>query len=57
MSIKLGSKQPDDAEARVKGVKFSSYLLAGLFIILLVAPANHASSATDKEASIVFVVA
>jgi hypothetical protein len=36
MSIKLGSKQPHNVEARMKGVKFSSYLLVGLFIMLLV---------------------
>ncbi len=41
----------------MESIKVSSYLLVGLFIMLFVVAANHSSSAIDKEASIVFVVA
>ena len=37
-------------------MKVWSYLLMGLFLILLVAAANHESSAADSEAKITFVV-
>ena len=57
MSIKIGLKKASRCEGVVIGVKFSSYLLVGLLIMLLVAPANHASSGTEKEGRIVFVVA
>ncbi len=41
----------------MKIMKFGSSLLVGLFFMLLVAPAHHAVSAADHEASAVFQVA
>lgn len=37
-------------------LKFTSGLLMGLFLLLLIAPANPASAALDQEAKIVFEV-
>ena len=58
MFIKPAPKQPLHLRAavRMKGMKFSSSLLVGLFFMLLVAPANHQSSAMDQEARIIFEV-
>jgi hypothetical protein len=41
---------------RMRNMKVWSYLLVALFIMLLVAAANHESSAVDSEAKTIFVV-
>ena len=41
---------------RMRNMRVWSYLLVALFILLLVAAANHESSAADSEAKITFVV-
>jgi hypothetical protein len=40
----------------MRNMKVWSYLLVGLFIMLLVAAANHESPAVDSEAKTIFIV-
>jgi hypothetical protein len=40
----------------MRNMKVWTYILVGLFIMLLVAAANHESPAVDSEAKTIFIV-